>query len=414
MVDALRHARVLHYGIIALSLAVLTLLSQTNPLARVYGQARSELALLAAFLERSPAGESAKEGDSARMQPARELISALVREHVHRLLSRNLSMGLGGDLDSGVALHWEVPIVHQSRLPLDSDLLEIRSHFAAIPIVVLQADLGELAWLLTSRLAAHELRSIRSMTIRLEPSVPLEDHVRRGGFEPSEEGIMSNIFLTYTQAGGEVQRIESQLLGRIVRVPDLNQRTTFHNSFGQLERVFHLVEFQTPEQADLTLSEKEREARAGLLRTMSASRAVRMGALLATPILLLLLLGHVRHLLDALPGTAPPGLMEVGWFPLFPDPNSRSFEILTLMLLPASGPAAWIAIRLMENTPIPNEDLLLYGAASAACLWIGASVRSELVELRACIQEFVSTQSARAGTRGLATSGDSVDRTPSE
>jgi hypothetical protein len=396
MADALRHARILHYAIIGLSLAVLMLLVQTNPLAAVYSQARSELAILSTFLGRSPSSQFAQADDPARMQRARNVISNLVRDHVHRVLSRNLSMALGGDVDAAVSLQWEVPIAHQSRLPLDSDLLEIRSHFAAIPIVVLQADLAELAWLLTSRFGAEELRSIRSMTIRLEPATPLEEHVRRHGFEASDEPVATHVVLTYARVGGEVQQIESPLVGRIARVPDLNQRATFHNSFANLERVFHLVEYQTPEQADLTLNEKEREARAGLLRGASASRGLRMAALLVTPILLLLLLSHVRHLLDGLPGTAPAEVGQLGWFPLFPDANSRSFEVMTFMLLPASGPAAWLFVRWTRGMPIPVEDLLLYLAASAACLWIGASIRTELVELRACIQEVVPNRSRRA------------------
>ena len=396
MLDALRRARLLHTAIVLLSLTTLAIFTQRSPVADLYAEARVELAVLGAFLGRSPVLAGSDAGaDSTRMRNARELVDTRVDEHVHWVLSRSLAMALGGDLDPGISVRWEIPIVHQSKLPVDADLLEIRSHFAAIPVVALQPDLAELAWLLTSQLGAGELAQIRSLRIAIDGKLALEEQVRRAGFEAAEDGVGSQVTIRYQAIGGELKTIRSPLLGRIVRMPDLNQRGAFHNSFPHLERVFQLVEFQTPEQALLTLVQHEEAARPGLLQRLSASTLARMLALVGTPLLLLLLLGHVRHLLDTLPGTAPPTFREFGWFPLFFDPNSRRFELLTLMILPAAGPAAWMGSHLAWGPPIPIEDALLYSAASAVCMWIGGSLRSEFEELRACIQEPAESRSSR-------------------
>ena len=54
MADALRHARLLHYLLIVISLAAVPVLLHTNHVAATYAGARSELGVLSAFLGRVP------------------------------------------------------------------------------------------------------------------------------------------------------------------------------------------------------------------------------------------------------------------------------------------------------------------------------------------------------------------------
>jgi hypothetical protein len=231
MEETLKHVRLLHYVLMGASVAAIVLtFAKYSDVTDRYDQAVQQVQTV-----RGLVGQDWKEGTGTvrdefeplivpGIEKTRKEINTRVVGFISSHLTDIVRKKRPNAYPNDVELHWVIPFMYQSNLPITTTLKQIVTYFDDIPILAAIPDIDDLS--VKNRILASPPSQTARIEINVAAKVDFDDYVKQlGGWTSATQSVPAVVSVhAFPKSSGPPSEEKSDTSVRVTRVPQFSQQ----------------------------------------------------------------------------------------------------------------------------------------------------------------------------------------------